>query len=132
MNPRKPEFILTLISGITGILVSLFSLVVGIFMTSPEVMKEVSASTEDLETLSSLGGNITLFASIALVLSLSLFILAFFLKKNQHIVAFGIALLILSIVPFFLLTFVWLLPGILGIIAAIMLFVRKPVLLRSF
>lgn len=127
MNPRKPEFILTLISGITGILVSLFSLVVGIFMTSPEVMKEISASTEDLETLSSLGGNITLLASIALVISLSLFILAFFLKKNQHFVAFGIALLILSIVPFFLLTFVWLLPGILGIIAAIMLFVRKPV-----
>ncbi|NSN06880.1 DUF4064 domain-containing protein [Enterococcus faecalis] len=127
MNPRKTELILTLISGITGILISLFSLAVGLFMSSPDAMKEATVSTEDINTFSNLGGNIILLASIALIISVVLFILAFFLKKNQHTVAFGLALLILSIVPFFLLTFAWLLPGILGIIPAIMLFVRRLV-----
>ncbi len=43
----------------------------------------------------------------------------------QKTVVYGISLLILSIIPFFLLTLLWVIPGVLGIIAGLMLLIRK-------
>ncbi|MBK4760011.1 hypothetical protein CU026_0605 [Enterococcus faecium] len=54
-----------------------------------------------------------------------IFIIGFLVRKNQKTVVYGISLLILSIIPFFLLTLLWVIPGVLGIIAGLMLLIRK-------
>ena len=70
-------------------------------------------------------GNVVLFGGITLVFSIMIFIIGFLVRKNQKTVVYGISLLILSIIPFFLLTLLWVIPGVLGIIAGLMLLIRK-------
>lgn len=127
MNKRKTEFILILISGITGILCSLLALMGGMFLSSIDstTLNTTELTSKDIDMLVNLSGNVVLFRGIALVFSIMIFIIGFLVRKNQKIVVYGISLLILSIIPFFLLTLLWVIPGVLGIIAGLMLLIRK-------
>ncbi|EGP4944217.1 TPA: DUF4064 domain-containing protein [Enterococcus faecium] len=127
MNKRKTEFILILISGITGILCSLLALMGGMFLSSIDstTLNTTELTSKDIDMLVNLSGNVVLFGGIALVFSIMIFIIGFLVRKNQKIVVYGISLLILSIIPFFLLTLLWVIPGVLGIIAGLMLLIRK-------
>lgn len=127
MNKRKTEFILILISGITGILCSLLALMGGIFLSSIDstTLNTTELTSKDIDMLVNLSGNVVLFGGITLVFSIMIFIIGFLVRKNQKTVVYGISLLILSIIPFFLLTLLWVIPGVLGIIAGLMLLIRK-------
>ncbi|MBL1230627.1 DUF4064 domain-containing protein [Enterococcus sp. BWB1-3] len=127
MNKRKAEFILILISGITGILCSLLALLGGIFLSSIDstTLNTTELTSKDIDMLVNLSGNVALFAGIALVFSITIFIIGFLIRKNLKTGVYGISLLILSIIPFFLLTLLWVIPGVLGIIAGLMLLIRK-------
>lgn len=127
MNKRKTEFILILISGITGILCSLLALMGGMFLSSIDstTLNTTELTSKDIDMLVNLSGNVVLFGGITLVFSIMIFIIGFFVRKNQKTVVYGISLLILSIIPFFLLTLLWVIPGVLGIIAGLMLLIRK-------
>ncbi|EHH1653270.1 DUF4064 domain-containing protein [Enterococcus faecium] len=127
MNKRKTEFILILISGITGILCSLLALMGGMFLSSIDstTLNTTELTSKDIDMLVNLSGNVVLFGGIALVFSIMIFIIGFLVRKNQKTVVYGISLLILSIIPFFLLTLLWVIPGVLGIIAGLMLLIRK-------
>ncbi|HFN2108139.1 TPA: DUF4064 domain-containing protein, partial [Enterococcus faecium] len=123
MNKRKTEFILILISGITGILCSLLALMGGMFLSSIDstTLNTTELTSKDIDMLVNLSGNVVLFGGITLVFSIMIFIIGFLVRKNQKTVVYGISLLILSIIPFFLLTLLWVIPGVLGIIAGLML-----------
>ncbi|PEH49223.1 DUF4064 domain-containing protein [Enterococcus faecium] len=127
MNKRKTEFILILISGITGILCSLLALMGGMFLSSIDLttLNTTELTSKDIDMLVNLSGNVVLFGGITLVFSIMIFIIGFLVRKNQKTVVYGISLLILSIIPFFLLTLLWVIPGVLGIIAGLMLLIRK-------
>ncbi|EOY5022491.1 DUF4064 domain-containing protein [Enterococcus faecium] len=127
MNKRKAEFILILISGITGILCSLLALMGGMFLSSIDstTLNTTELTSKDIDMLVNLSGNVVLFGGITLVFSIMIFIIGFLVRKNQKTVVYGISLLILSIIPFFLLTLLWVIPGVLGIIAGLMLLIRK-------
>ncbi|NTK38111.1 DUF4064 domain-containing protein [Enterococcus faecium] len=127
MNKRKTEFILILISGITGILCSLLALMGGMFLSSIDstTLNTTELTSKDIDMLVNLSGNVVLFGGITLVSSIMIFIIGFLVRKNQKTVVYGISLLILSIIPFFLLTLLWVIPGVLGIIAGLMLLIRK-------
>lgn len=127
MNKRKTEFILILISGITGILCSLLALMGGMFLSSIDstTLNTTELTSKDIDMLVNLSGNVVLFGGITLVFSIMIFIIGFLVRKNQKTVDYGISLLILSIIPFFLLTLLWVIPGVLGIIAGLMLLIRK-------
>ncbi|MET1108221.1 DUF4064 domain-containing protein [Enterococcus faecium] len=127
MNKRKTEFILILISGITGILCSLLALMGGMFLSSIDstTLNTTELTSKDIDMLVNLSGNVVLFGGITLVFSIMIFIIGFLVRKNQKTVVYGISLLILSIIPFFLLTLLWVIPGFLGIIAGLMLLIRK-------
>ncbi|WP_187173259.1 DUF4064 domain-containing protein [Enterococcus faecium] len=127
MNKRKTEFILILISGITGILCSLLALMGGMFLSSIDstTLNTTELTSKDIDMLVNLSGNVVLFGGINLVFSIMIFIIGFLVRKNQKTVVYGISLLILSIIPFFLLTLLWVIPGVLGIIAGLMLLIRK-------
>ncbi|HFM5437070.1 TPA: DUF4064 domain-containing protein [Enterococcus faecium] len=127
MNKRKTEFILILISGITGILCSLSALMGGMFLSSIDstTLNTTELTSKDIDMLVNLSGNVVLFGGITLVFSIMIFIIGFLVRKNQKTVVYGISLLILSIIPFFLLTLLWVIPGVLGIIAGLMLLIRK-------
>ena len=127
MNKRKTEFILILISGITGILCSLLALMGGMFLSSIDstTLNTTELTSKDIDMLVNLSGNVVLFGGITLVFSIRIFIIGFLVRKNQKTVVYGISLLILSIIPFFLLTLLWVIPGVLGIIAGLMLLIRK-------
>ncbi len=127
MNKRKTEFILILISGITGILCSLLALMGGMFLSSIDstTLNTTELTSKDIDMLVNLSGNVVLFGGIPLVFSIMIFIIGFLVRKNQKTVVYGISLLILSIIPFFLLTLLWVIPGVLGIIAGLMLLIRK-------
>ncbi|HGF7581034.1 TPA: DUF4064 domain-containing protein [Enterococcus faecium] len=127
MNKRKTEFILILISGITGILCSLLALMGGMFLSSIDstTLNTTELTSKDIDMLVNLSGNVVLFRGITLVFSIMIFIIGFLVRKNQKTVVYGISLLILSIIPFFLLTLLWVIPGVLGIIAGLMLLIRK-------
>lgn len=127
MNKRKTEFILILISGITGILCSLLALTGGMFLSSIDstTLNTTELTSKDIDMLVNLSGNVVLFGGITLVFSIMIFIIGFLVRKNQKTVVYGISLLILSIIPFFLLTLLWVIPGVLGIIAGLMLLIRK-------
>ncbi|HAZ0792190.1 TPA: DUF4064 domain-containing protein [Enterococcus faecium] len=127
MNKRKTEFILILISGITGILCSLLALMGGMFLSSIDstTLNTTELTSKDIDMLVNLSGNVVLFGGITLVFSIMIFIIGFLVRKNQKTVVYGISLLILSIIPFFLLTLLWVIPGDLGIIAGLMLLIRK-------
>ncbi|HEG1155725.1 TPA: DUF4064 domain-containing protein, partial [Enterococcus faecium] len=126
-NKRKTEFILILISGITGILCSLLALMGGMFLSSIDstTLNTTELTSKDIDMLVNLSGNVVLFGGITLVFSIMIFIIGFLVRKNQKTVVYGISLLILSIIPFFLLTLLWVIPGVLGIIAGLMLLIRK-------
>ena len=127
MNKRKTEFILILISGITGILCSLLALMGGMFLSSIDstTLNTTELTSKDIDMLVNLSGNVVLFGGITLVFSIMIFIIGFLVRKNQKTVVYGISLLILSIIPFFLLTLLCVIPGVLGIIAGLMLLIRK-------
>ncbi|HIF1173934.1 TPA: DUF4064 domain-containing protein [Enterococcus faecium] len=127
MNKRKTEFILILISGITGILCSLLALMGGMFLSSIDstTLNTTELTSKDIDMLVNLSGNVVLFGGITLVFSIMIFIIGFLVRKNQKTVVYGISLLILSIIPFFLLTLLWVIPGVLGIIGGLMLLIRK-------
>ncbi|HHC8504658.1 TPA: DUF4064 domain-containing protein [Enterococcus faecium] len=127
MNKRKTEFILILISGIAGILCSLLALMGGMFLSSIDstTLNTTELTSKDIDMLVNLSGNVVLFGGITLVFSIMIFIIGFLVRKNQKTVVYGISLLILSIIPFFLLTLLWVIPGVLGIIAGLMLLIRK-------
>ncbi len=127
MNKRKTEFILILISGITGILCSLLALMGGMFLSSIDstTLNTTELTSKDIDMLVNLSRNVVLFGGITLVFSIMIFIIGFLVRKNQKTVVYGISLLILSIIPFFLLTLLWVIPGVLGIIAGLMLLIRK-------
>lgn len=127
MNKRKTEFILILISGITGIVCSLLALMGGMFLSSIDstTLNTTELTSKDIDMLVNLSGNVVLFGGITLVFSIMIFIIGFLVRKNQKTVVYGISLLILSIIPFFLLTLLWVIPGVLGIIAGLMLLIRK-------
>ncbi|EGP5185977.1 DUF4064 domain-containing protein [Enterococcus faecium] len=127
MNKRKTEFILILISGITRILCSLLALMGGMFLSSIDstTLNTTELTSKDIDMLVNLSGNVVLFGGITLVFSIMIFIIGFLVRKNQKTVVYGISLLILSIIPFFLLTLLWVIPGVLGIIAGLMLLIRK-------
>lgn len=127
MNKRKAAFVLALISGITGSLVSLLALGGGLFFSSIDSSTLINAelTAEDAEMLTSMSGKVVVLAGIALIFSVIIFIMAFLLRKTVKTRICGISLLILSIIPFFLLIILWVIPGILGVISGIMLLVRK-------
>ncbi|HAY0883983.1 TPA: hypothetical protein JZY85_001573, partial [Enterococcus faecium] len=113
--------------GITGILCSLLALMGGMFLSSIDstTLNTTELTSKDIDMLVNLSGNVVLFGGITLVFSIMIFIIGFLVRKNQKTVVYGISLLILSIIPFFLLTLLWVIPGVLGIIAGLMLLIRK-------
>ncbi|HCM89091.1 MAG TPA: DUF4064 domain-containing protein [Vagococcus sp.] len=127
MNVRKTESVLTLISGIVGVIVSGFTLLIGVLFTAVDfsTLPELEATTDELEILGIMGGGIAVIAAIALIISIALIIISTQLKKNKNTVVYGVIILILAIIPFFLLTFLWTISGILGVIAGIMMLSRK-------
>lgn len=127
MNVRKTESVLTLISGIVGVIVSGFTLLIGVLFTAVDfsTLPELEATTDELEILGIMGGGIAVIAAIALIISIALIIISTQLKKNKNTVVYGVIILILAIIPFFLLTFLWAISGILGVIAGIMMLSRK-------
>ncbi|NRE82805.1 DUF4064 domain-containing protein [Enterococcus faecium] len=127
MNKRKTEFILILISGITGILCSLLALMGGMFLSSIDstTLNTTELTSKDIDMLVNLSGNVVLFGGITLVFSIMIFIIGFLVRKNQKTVVYGISLLILSIIPFFLLTLLWVIPGVLGNIGGLMFLIIK-------
>ncbi|MBC6298253.1 DUF4064 domain-containing protein [Listeria sp. FSL L7-1517] len=127
MNFRKPEFILTLIAGITGVIAGVTGIVGGGIMSalleSPEVVSEAGLYGSEAEQLAGTSGLVVILAGVALIIGIALFIFAFFIKKNALV--FGILTLALGIIGFFLLNFLWVVPGILAVIAGIMCLARK-------
>ena len=103
MNKRKTEFILILISGITGILCSLLALMGGMFLSSIDstTLNTTELTSKDIDMLVNLSGNVVLFGGITLVFSIMIFIICFLLRKNQKTVVYCISLLIFFFIPFF-------------------------------
>ncbi|EME3440042.1 hypothetical protein VD172_001870, partial [Enterococcus faecium] len=99
----------------------------GMFLSSIDstTLNTTELTSKDIDMLVKLSGNVVLFGGITLVFSIMIFIIGFLVRKNQKTVVYGISLLILAIIPFFLLTLLWVIPGVLGIIAGLMLLIRK-------
>lgn len=127
MNPRKTEFVLTLIAGITGVIAGFTGIMGGGLMTaalsSSELTSEAGIYGSDVDAIVSASGIMVVVASFALIIGVVLFIFAFLIKKNAKV--FGILTLILGVVGFFLVGLLWIVPGILAIIAGIMCLARK-------
>ncbi|RDX01254.1 DUF4064 domain-containing protein [Listeria kieliensis] len=127
MNPRKAEFVLTLIAGITGIIAGLFGILggglLGAVSQSPEIANNAAVDTSDMEILAATGGMVVIMALLALVVGILLLIFSFFIKKNAKL--WGILTLILGVIGFFLIGFLWIVPGVLAVIAGIMCLARK-------
>ncbi|MGY3765764.1 DUF4064 domain-containing protein [Vagococcus vulneris] len=136
-NVRKTEFILTLLAGIFGLISSglMFAggKVFSSIMNNPDFASQIEAemskeasSVDATAAMNVLGGSMQTLAIIAVIMSIVLIVLSFLLKKNTHTIAYGVSILVFSVIPFFLLTLLWAIPGILGVIAGIMMLVRKP------
>lgn len=127
MNPRKTEFVLTLIAGITGIIAGLFGILggglIGAVSQSSEIANNAAVDTSDMEILAATSGMVVIMALLALVVGILLLIFSFFIKKNAKL--WGILTLILGVVGFFLIGFLWIVPGVLAVIAGIMCLARK-------
>ncbi|MHC5251583.1 DUF4064 domain-containing protein [Listeria kieliensis] len=127
MNPRKTEFVLTLIAGITGIIAGLFGILggglLGAASQSSELANSAAVDTSDMEILAATGGMVVIMALLALVVGILLLIFSFFIKKNAKL--WGILTLILGVIGFFLIGFLWIVPGVLAVIAGIMCLARK-------
>ncbi|PZF91366.1 hypothetical protein C1903_00500 [Listeria ivanovii] len=122
MNFRKPEFILTLIAGITGVIAGITG-IMSALLDSPEVVSEAGIYGSEAEKLANASGMVVVLAVFALVIGIALFVFAFLIKKNVKV--FGILTLVLGVAGFFLIQFLWVVPGILAIIAGIMCLARK-------
>lgn len=127
MNPRKSEFVLTLIAGITGIIAGITGIAGGgllaAFSGSEELSNAASLTTADSEALAAAGGLTVVFSVIALVVGIALIIFAVLIKRNAKL--FGILTLVAGVGGFLLVGLLWIVPGILAIIAGIMCLARK-------
>ncbi|EHD1589145.1 DUF4064 domain-containing protein [Listeria monocytogenes] len=127
MNPRKTEFVLTLIAGITGIIAGITGIASGgilaAFSGSEELSNATSMTATDSEVLVAAGGFAIIFSIIALVLGIALLVFAVLIKRNAKV--FGILTLVAGAVGFFLVGLLWIVPGVLAIIAGIMCLARK-------
>ncbi|MBC1904752.1 DUF4064 domain-containing protein [Listeria innocua] len=127
MNPRKIEFILALIAGITGVIAGITGIASGgilaAFSGSEELSNATSMTATDSEVLVAAGGFAIIFSIIALVLGIALLVFAVLIKRNVKV--FGILTLVAGAVGFFLVGLLWIVPGVLAIIAGIMCLVRK-------
>ncbi|MBC1762652.1 DUF4064 domain-containing protein [Listeria welshimeri] len=127
MNPRKSEFVLTLIAGITGIIAGITGIAGGgllaAFSGSEELSNAASLTTADSEALAAAGGLTVVFSVIALVVGIALIIFAVLIKRNAKL--FGILSLVAGVGGFLLVGLLWIVPGILAIIAGIMCLARK-------
>ncbi|MBC2251188.1 DUF4064 domain-containing protein [Listeria welshimeri] len=127
MNPRKSEFVLTLIAGITGIIAGITGIAGGgllaAFSGSEELSNAASLTTADSEALAAAGGLTVVFSVIALVVGIALIIFAVLIKRNAKL--FGILTLVAGVGGFLLVGLLWIFPGILAIIAGIMCLARK-------
>ncbi|MBC1339361.1 DUF4064 domain-containing protein [Listeria innocua] len=127
MNPRKTEFVLTLIAGITGIIAGITGIASGgilaAFSGSEELSNATSMTATDSEVLVAAGGFAIIFSIIALVLGIALLVFAVLIKRNAKV--FGILTLVVGAVGFFLVGLLWIVPGVLAIIAGIMCLARK-------
>lgn len=127
MNPRKSEFVLTLIAGITGIIAGITGIAGGgllaAFSGSEELSNAASLTTADSEALAAAGGLTVVFSVIALVIGIALIIFAVLIKRNAKL--FGILTLVAGVGGFLLVGLLWIVPGILAIIAGIMCLARK-------
>lgn len=127
VNPRKPEFVLTLIAGITGFIAGLTGMLGAgaskLIGTSSQTQQDLDLSSSDLQKIDSVGSTLIVLSIIALIVAVVLFVLSFQIKKNAKV--YGIVILILSVIGFFLLKLLWIVPGVLGIIAGIMCLARK-------
>ncbi|MBC2140567.1 DUF4064 domain-containing protein [Listeria innocua] len=127
MNPRKTEFVLTLIAGITGIIAGITGIASGVIVAasseSGELANAASLINTDSEALAAAGGLTVIFSIIALVLGIALLVFAVLIKRNAKL--FGILTLVVGAVGFFLVGLLWIVPGVLAIIAGIMCLARK-------
>ncbi|EBF5116954.1 DUF4064 domain-containing protein [Listeria monocytogenes] len=127
MNPRKTEFVLTLIAGITGIIAGITGIASGgilaAFSGSEELSNATSMTATDSEVLVAAGGFAIIFSIIALVLGIALLVFAVLIKRNAKV--FGILTLVVGAVGFFLVGLLWIVPGVLAIIAGVMCLARK-------
>ncbi|ECB9834733.1 DUF4064 domain-containing protein [Listeria monocytogenes] len=128
MNQRKTEFILTLIAGITGVIAGITGIASGgilaAFSGSEELSNTTSMTTADSEALVFAGGFILILSIVTLVLGIALIVFAVLIKRNAKL--FGILTLVAGAVGFFLVgLLLWIVPGVLAIIAGIMCLARK-------
>ncbi|MBC2137634.1 DUF4064 domain-containing protein [Listeria innocua] len=127
MNPRKTEFVLTLIAGITGVIAGITGIASGVIVAasseSGELANAASLINTDSEALAAAGGLTVIFSIIALVLGIALLVFAVLIKRNAKL--FGILTLVAGAVGFFLVGLLWIVPGVLAIIAGIMCLARK-------
>ncbi|EBF5117061.1 MULTISPECIES: DUF4064 domain-containing protein [Listeria] len=112
MNPRKIEFILTLIAGIMVIIDALKAL-----LNAEAISDNVDTKLNGLGTAT--GGMIVILAVITLVIGIALIVFAVLMKRNAKL--FGTLTLVAGAVGFFLAG----VPGVLAIIAGIMCLARK-------
>ncbi|MCD7559828.1 DUF4064 domain-containing protein [Listeria monocytogenes] len=127
MNPRKSEFVLTLIAGITGIIAGITGIAGGGLLAALSGSEELSNATAmtaaDSEALAAAGGLTVIFSIIALVLGIALIVFAVLIKRNAKV--FGILTLVAGVVGFFLVGLLWIVPGVLAVISGIMCLARK-------
>ncbi|EHK4067752.1 DUF4064 domain-containing protein [Listeria monocytogenes] len=119
MNSRKKEFALTLIAGITAITGIASGGILAAFSGSKELSNAMT--TADFEALAATGGFTVIILSS--VLGIALLVFAVLIKRNAKV--FGILTLVVGAVGFFLVGLLWIVPGVLAIIAGIMCLVRK-------
>lgn len=129
MHPRKAEFVLILIAGITGVIAGFAGIIGGGFISGlissfADLAPGVDTYTSMTDTLISCTRIMVVIAILALIIGVVLFVFAFLIKKNAKV--FGSLTLTLGVVGFFLTGFLWIVPGILAIIAGIMCLARKP------
>ncbi|MBC2137586.1 DUF4064 domain-containing protein [Listeria innocua] len=90
---------------------------------SGELANAASLINTDSEALAAAGGLTVIFSIIALVLGIALIVFAVLIKRNAKV--FGILTLVAGAVGFFLAGLLWIVPGVLAIIAGIMCLARK-------
>ncbi|WP_271003968.1 DUF4064 domain-containing protein [Listeria seeligeri] len=129
MHPRKAEFVLILIAGITGVIAGFAGIIGCGFMSVlvsyfADLASGVDIYTSMIDTLISYNRIMVVIATLALIIGVALFVFAFLIKNNAKV--FGSLTLTLGVVGFFLTWCLWIVPGILAIIAGIMCLARKP------
>ncbi|EFR91539.1 conserved hypothetical protein, partial [Listeria innocua FSL S4-378] len=77
----------------------------------------------DTEALAAAGGFAVILSAIALVIGIALIVFAVLIKRNAKV--FGILTLVAGVGGFFLVSLLWIVPGVLAVIAGIMCLARK-------